>query len=62
MNPPSRNAAAAGFMLLLTIVICTAIGAGLGAIVGAPALLALAGGFIGLFVGFALVYTRFRNI
>lgn len=62
MKPPSRNAAAAGFMLLLTIVICAGIGGGVGALVGAPALLALAGGFLGLFAGFALVYTRFRNI
>ncbi len=62
MKPSSRNAAAAGFMLLLTIVICAAIGGGVGALLGAPELLALAGGFVGLFAGFALVYTRFRNI
>jgi hypothetical protein len=62
MNRPTRNAAAAGFMLLLTIVICTAAGIGLGALAGVPELAGLAGGFVGLLLGFALVYTRFKDI
>jgi hypothetical protein len=59
---PSANAAAAGIMLLLTIVVFAGAGAGLGALFGAPGLSAVAGGFVGIFAGFALVYTRFRNI
>jgi hypothetical protein len=59
---PSRNAAAAGIMLVLTILVCAGVGAGLGALFGAPGLTAVAGGFIGIFAGFALVYTRFKNI
>ena len=49
-------------MLLLTIVICAGAGVGLGTLVGAPELIGLAGGFVGLLLGFALVYARFRNI
>jgi len=59
---PSANAAAAGIMLLLTIIVFTGAGAGIGALFGAPGLTAVAGGFVGIFAGFALVYTRFRNI
>ncbi len=62
MNRSTRNAAAAGFMLLLTIVICTAAGIGLGALAGELELAGLAGGFVGLLLGFALVYTRFKDI
>lgn len=49
-------------MLLLTIVVCAAVGLGVGTLVGAAAPLAIAGGFVGLVLGFALVYTRFKNI
>lgn len=62
MNRSTRNAAAAGFMLLLTIVICTAAGIGLGALAGAPELVGIAGGFVGLLLGFALVYARYKDI
>ncbi len=49
-------------MLLVTIVACAALGAGIGALLGAPELSAVAGGFVGLLAGFALVYSRFRDI
>lgn len=62
MNRPSRNAAAAGLMLLLTIVIGAGVGVGLGALAGAPEIAGLAGGFVGLLLGFALVYARFKDI
>ena len=62
MPEPSRNAAAAGIMLLLTIVLCAGIGAAVGAAVDAPELLAVGGGFLGLLLGFVLVYTRFKQI
>jgi hypothetical protein len=62
MTEPSRNAAGAGLMLLMTIVLCAMIGLGLGALVGAPAPFAIAGGFFGLGAGFALVYSRFKDI
>jgi hypothetical protein len=38
------------------------VGLGIGALVGAPALLALAGGFVGVGVGFWIVYSRFKDL
>lgn len=61
-QPNRGDTAAAGLMLLLTIVLCTGIGLGLGALVDATALLAIAGGAVGLVLGFILVYSRFKNI
>lgn len=54
--------AGAGFMLLSAIVLGTACGLGLGALTGGAAVLAILGGFIGLIAGFAVVYTRFKNL
>ena len=54
--------AGAGALLIGTILTCAAVGLGLGVLVGAPALLALAGGFIGVGVGFWVVYDRFRDL
>jgi hypothetical protein len=54
--------AGAGALLIGTILVCAGIGLGIGALVGAPALLALAGGFIGVGLGFRIVYDRFRDI
>jgi hypothetical protein len=56
----NRDAAAAGFIIVTTAALCTAAGAGIGALVGAPLPLAVVGVFFGL--GFRLVYTRFRDI
>jgi hypothetical protein len=38
------------------------VGLGIGALVGAPALLGILGLFIGFGAGFALVYTRFKDL
>jgi hypothetical protein len=54
--------AAAGALLLASILTCGGIGLGIGALLGISAPLALTGLFAGLVVGFALVYTRFRDI
>jgi hypothetical protein len=54
--------AGAGALLIGTILACAAVGMGLGLVLGAPALLALGGGFIGVGVGFWLVYDRFRDL
>ena len=59
---PRGDAAAAGLMLVLTIVLCALVGLGIGAMVDATAILAIAGGAAGLVLGFILVYTRFKNI
>lgn len=61
-EPQSSSAAAAGIMLLLVIVVCSGVGGGIGALVGSPAPFAVGGGALGLVAGFALVYSRFKNI
>lgn len=59
---PGADAATAGGLLIGTMLICAAIGFGLGSLVG----LAVAGGLIGLFIGlgagFSLVYRRYKRI
>jgi presenilin-like A22 family membrane protease len=57
-----RDAAGAGLMVVSSIVVCAAIGFGVGSLFGTEIPLAFAGGFIGLIVGFRLVYTRFKDL
>jgi hypothetical protein len=67
-RPPPRRSqgrtspATAGMLLVATIVTLGGAGLGLGALVGLPLPFALAGVFAGLAVGFALVYSRFKDI
>jgi hypothetical protein len=58
----NSSPAGAGALLVGAILACAAVGLGIGALVGAPALLALAGGFVGVGVGFRLVYSRFKHL
>jgi hypothetical protein len=62
MPERSRDAALAGFMLVVTALLCAGIGVGIGVAVGATALLGILGLFIGFGLGFALVYNRFKDI
>jgi hypothetical protein len=59
---PARSTAGAGALLIGTIILCAGAGLGLGALVGAPAALAIAGGAVGVVGGFRIVYLRFRDI
>lgn len=61
-DPPRPSAATAGFTLLAGVVMCAAIGAGIGLLVGAVPLLTVAGVFIGFGVGFWGVYARFKHV
>ena len=54
--------AGAGALLIGTILTCAAVGLGIGLVLGVPAPLGLAGGFIGVGVGFWLVYDRFKDL
>lgn len=54
--------AGAGALLIGTILACAAVGLGIGALVGAPALLGLVGGFAGVGAGMWLVHDRFRDL
>lgn len=58
----NSSPAGAGALLIGAIVVCAAIGLGIGALIGAPALTALAGGFAGVGVGFWIVYSRFKDL
>jgi hypothetical protein len=62
MPDPSRDAALAGFMLVVTAVLCGGAGVAVGAILGIPALLGIIGLFIGFALGFRLVYHRYKDI
>lgn len=61
-DPPRPPAATAGATLLAGVLLCTAIGVGIGLLIGSVPLPAIAGVFIGFGVGFWVVYTRFRRV
>jgi hypothetical protein len=53
---------AAGSLLVATVVLCAAIGFGIGSLIGWAVPLGLAGLFAGVAAGLALVITRFRDL
>jgi hypothetical protein len=57
-----RDAASAGLMIVVSMVLVAALGYGLGSIFGAAVPIAFVGGFAGLFLGLWVVYTRFKDI
>jgi hypothetical protein len=59
---PGKGAAGAGTLLIAAILACGALGLGVGALIGAPAAFAIAGGFVGVGVGFRIVYRRFKDL
>ena len=61
-DPSPRNPAGAGLVLVVTMLLCAAIGLAGGALAGAPVPFPPAGPSAGLFVGFALVYTRLKDL
>lgn len=54
--------AAAGSLLVATIVLCAAVGFGIGAAVGAPVPLGIAGVFVGAVAGIVVVARRFSDL
>ena len=62
MPDRSRDAALAGFMLVVTAVLCAGVGGRNRGGLGVPALLGIIGLFVGFGLGFALVYNRFKDI
>ncbi len=62
-GPPTRvDAATAGISLVGAMVAGALAGYGLGSLAGLAVPLGLAGLFVGLGAGFALVYARFRRL
>jgi hypothetical protein len=67
MSEPRRERSTAdprmaGFLLVAVILAVTGAGLGIGALLSLPVPFALGGLFVGLVAGFALVYSRFRDI
>jgi hypothetical protein len=56
------DAASAGLMIVVSMLLVAAAGYGLGSLVGASVACGFVGGFAGLFLGLWLVYTRFKDI
>lgn len=63
-RPPvtGRDVAGAGALLMAVNAICVAVGYGVGALVGAPIWLAVAGLLIGFLAGLWVVARRFRDV
>jgi hypothetical protein len=64
-DPPSRptmRGAVAGSLLLGTVILCAAVGFGVGAAVGATVPLGIAGVFIGAVAGIVVVARRFSDL
>jgi hypothetical protein len=59
---PGRDTAAAGAMVIASLIGCAAAGYGLGSLVGLAVPLGLAGLFAGFVLGLVLVHARFRRI
>jgi hypothetical protein len=62
MDHPRATTLTAGSLLIAAIVLCAGVGFAVGKLVGATAALTVAGGFLGIVVGFTLVYRRFKDI
>ena len=60
-KPPMRGAVA-GSVLLATLILCAAVGFGLGAAVGAPVPLGIVGVFLGAIAGIVIVARRFSDL
>jgi hypothetical protein len=59
---PASGAAGAGMMLVTALLLGGAAGGVVGSVVGAFGLLLTVGIFLGLVVGMAVVYARFRDL
>ena len=59
---PGVEAITAGWRLIGAMLTCAAAGYGIGAIIGIAVPLGLLGFFVGLGVGFYLVYARYRRV
>jgi nicotinamide riboside transporter PnuC len=56
------DAAAAGGLVIGSMLLCAAVGYGLGSLAGLEALGGISGLFVGVFVGLGVVYARFRAL
>ena len=59
---PTMRGAVAGSLVVATILVCGAVGLGVGAVVGIPVPLGIAGVFIGAVIGNVVVARRFSDL
>ncbi|HEU4657746.1 MAG TPA: hypothetical protein VFR97_09485 [Capillimicrobium sp.] len=59
---PGQSPVVAGSLLVATLILCAAIGLGVGSLVGAPVPLGIAGVFVGFAAGIAVVIRRFSDV
>ena len=59
---PPKSGSIAGMLLISAVLLGLAAGFAVGSVVGSMAIFVIAGGFIGLIVGFWVVYSRFKDI
>ncbi|MCX6385194.1 MAG: hypothetical protein NTV40_00920 [Solirubrobacterales bacterium] len=59
---PAEHPIVAGSLALTVLVICAAVGYGIGSLVDAEVPLGLVGLFTGVIAGFAVVYARFKDL
>ena len=61
-NRPTMRGAVAGGLVVAAIVLCGGVGLAVGAVVGVPAPLGIAGVFIGAVIGNVVVARRFGDL
>lgn len=61
-RPPGQSPVVAGSLLLATLLLCTAVFAGVGALLGATVPFGIAGLFVGFGAGIAVVIKRFPDV
>jgi hypothetical protein len=59
---PVRAPIVAGSLIIGSMVLCAGVGFALGSLAGIAVLTGLAGLFVGLVLGFALVYDRYKDL
>jgi len=59
---PAAAPIVAGSIIVGSMVLCAGVGFALGSLAGVAVLTGLVGLFVGLVLGFAVVYTRFRDL
>jgi hypothetical protein len=64
-SPEGRPASApivAGSIIVGSMILCAGVSFALGSLAGVPVLIGLVGLFVGLVLGFVLVYNRYRDL
>lgn len=61
-QPPTAAPIVAGSIIVGSMIVCAGLGFALGSLAGVAVLTGLVGLFVGLVIGFVLVYDRYRSL